>query len=231
MSLESRQRESEWMDEPDADLDDLAKSLRFLRIINRLFGYNRATLSHLKRFSRTWPKGKPIRILDVATGSADVPLQVLKLADRLGWNVQIVAIDLHARTIDFARQWTRDPRLTLLQADATQLPFESGSFDYAMTSLFLHHLDEPVIVRVLREMDRVTRRGIIVADLLRHRRALIWINLFTLFANPMLRHDAAVSVRQSFLKDEILALRDQAGVGYADYHRHFGHRFVLAGEK
>ena len=47
----------------------------------------------------------------------------------------------------------------------------------------------------------------------------------------MVRHDAAASVRQAFTEPEIISLRDQAGIAYARYHRHAGHRFVLAGEK
>jgi hypothetical protein len=47
----------------------------------------------------------------------------------------------------------------------------------------------------------------------------------------MVRHDARVSVKQAFTKTEILKLRDEAGAAFADYYRHFGHRFVLAGER
>ena len=80
-------------------------------------------------------------------------------------------------------------------------------------------------------MNRVARRGIIAADLLRRRRAYAWITLFTLAANPMVKHDARVSVAQAFTKEEILALRDRAGARFAQYHEHFAHRFALAGEK
>ena len=110
-------------------------------------------------------------------------------------------------------------------------PFAHGSFAYAMSSMFLHHLDENETVRVLREMDRVASRGIIAADLVRNRRAYAWISMFTLMSNPMVRHDARVSVAQAFTRDEVVAMRDRANVGYAQYHKHFGHRFVLAGEK
>ena len=100
-----------------------------------------------------------------------------------------------------------------------------------MTNTFLHHLSDENVVRVFREMDRVSRRGIIAADLLRGKRAYAWIRLFTILSNPMVRHDAAVSVEQAFTAKEIRDLRDQAGVSYARYYPHFGHRFVLAGER
>ena len=83
----------------------------------------------------------------------------------------------------------------------------------------------------LREMARVSRRGIIAADLLRHRRAYAWISLITLGARPIVRHHARASVAQAFTKAEVLRVRDEAGVGFAQYYRHFGHRFALAGER
>lgn len=236
-----RTRTDEWMDDPAADPTELERSLVFIRRVNRWFGYTRSTLSHLDRFARAWPRDRPIRILDVATGSADVPLAVLKWADRRGIDVRVVGLDLHRKTVDAARRdvarrdvaaaGLSEAKLSIVQGDATALPFADGAFDYTMTSMFLHHLDEAVVVQVLREMNRVSSRGVVVADLLRRRRAYAWITLFTLAAGPMVRHDARASVAQAFTRREIEALRDEAGVGYARYHEKFGHRFVLAGEK
>jgi len=233
--LSKRRRESEWMDEASVDPATLRDSLRFIRRVNALLRYTRATISHLERFARHWKSHATIRLIDFATGSADVPLAILRWADRNNRRIEIVGIDLHPLTSHIAREETAarwsDNRLTIMQADAMNSPFEDNAFDYALTSMFLHHLDENGVVRVLREMDRVARRGIIAADLLRRRRAYAWISLFTLLSNDMVRHDARVSVAQAFTREEVLAMRDEAGVGYAQYHQHFGHRFVLAGEK
>jgi SAM-dependent methyltransferase len=229
-SLEHRVRTREWMDEPDAEPDQLRKSLAFIRRTNTLLGYTRSTLHHLTRFSHTWPPGQTIGILDVATGSGDVPRAILRWASKRHLNVHVTGIDLHAKTIHEASS-SSDNRLHFLQGDALNLPFPDASFDYAITSLFLHHLDEPQIVAVLAEMNRVSRRGIIAGDLIRTRRAYFWISLFTLLSNPMVRHDGRASVAQALTKPEILSLRDRAGVTYASYHKHLAHRFVLAGEK
>ena len=219
------------MDEPGADPALVRQSLRFLRRANRLLGYTRSTLGHLERFSRSWKAGERIRVIDFATGSADVPRAILRWADRRGWDVRVVGVDLHAETARQALAGEGDPRLRIVRGDVLALPFADGSFDYATTSLFLHHLDDANAVRVLAAMSRVARRGIIAGDLLRRRRAYAWIKLFTLFANPIVKHDGPASVAQAFTPAEVLALRDRAGVGYATYHRHFAHRFVLAGEK
>lgn len=231
-ALRTRYRTDEWMDAPDADPALVRRSLGFLRRANRLLGYTRSTLAHLERFSHSWKPGERIRVIDFATGSADVPRAILRWGARSGFDLRVVGVDLHATTARAAlADHPPDRRLRIVRADVLQLPFADGSFDYATTSLFLHHLDDDDAVRVLAGMERAARRGIIAGDLLRRRRAYAWIKLFSAFANPMVRHDGPASVAQAFTRDEILALRDRAGVGFADYHEHFGHRFVLAGEK
>src|SRR4051812_32818504 len=93
--LDTRRHQPEMMDAADANAGDLLKSLRYIRTINKLFGYDRLILRHLKRFSARWPAGQTIRLLDVGTGSADIPLRILKWANKRGWKIQVVGIDLH----------------------------------------------------------------------------------------------------------------------------------------
>jgi ubiquinone/menaquinone biosynthesis C-methylase UbiE len=227
--LQSRQREEEWMDAPDVDPEQLRLSLRFIRRINAFLRYPQVTLWHLTRLSRHWKKGEKISILDLATGSGDIPRAILNWARRRRFNLRMIAVDLHAETIRVAA--ALDPELKAARADARQLPFADKSVDYAHTAMFIHHLDEADVVSVLKEMDRVARRGIIVTDLIRSSRAYRWITLFTLFANPMVVHDARVSVAQAFTEREIMDLFQAVGIRYVRYRRHFGHRFVVAGER
>jgi SAM-dependent methyltransferase len=226
-----RRRVDELMDARDADPALVRQSLAFLRRVNTLLGYTRTTLHHLRRFSRTWKPGQRIRVIDFATGSADVPRAIVRWGERRGFDVRVVGVDLHATTAAAALARSPDPRIRIVRADVLALPFADASFDYATTSLFLHHLDDADAVRVLAAMSRVASRGIIAGDLLRRRRAYAWIKLFTLWANPIVKHDGPASVGQAFTPAEVLALRDAAGVRYADYFEHLGHRFVLAGEK
>ena len=230
--LTHRRREAEWMDAPGVDRALLDDSLRYIRRVNALLRYTRATMSHLERFSRRWRLGERIDILDVATGSADVPLAIVNWARPRGFDVRVVGLDLHETTCDLARAATRhEPAIEIVRGDALDPPFEPRSFDYALCSMFLHHLSDDDAVRALAAMGQVARRGVIAADILRHRRAYAWITLFTLASNPMVRHDARVSVAQAFNRVEVLELRDRAGLRFAQFHRHFGHRFVLAGER
>jgi ubiquinone/menaquinone biosynthesis C-methylase UbiE len=224
----------EWMDAPAADPAELRRSLAYIRRVNSLLGYHRATIGHLRRFSRGWAPGRPVTVLDVATGSGDLPRAVLLWARRRGLDVRVVGADLHATTL--AEAAARTPaadagRIQFVRADALGLPFADGAFDYATTSMFLHHLGDDAAAAAVREMARVARRGVVVADLLRHRRAYAWITLFTLASGAMVKHDGRASVAQAFTEAEALRLRERAGATWAGYYRHFGHRFVLAGEK
>ncbi len=231
-SLRTRRREPEWMDAPDVDPATLADSLRFIRRVNSTLRYTRATISHLDRFSRRWRPGERITMIDFATGSADVPLAIVEWGRRRGFDVHVVGLDLHETTCALARAATRhEPLIKIVRGDALDPPFDAGSFDYALSSMFLHHLSDDDAVRVLAAMGNVARRGIVAADLLRHARAYAWISLLTLMSNPVVRHDARVSVAQAFSKAEALQLRDRANVQFAQFYRHFAHRFVLAGEK
>ena len=242
------------MDRPDADPAELRRALHFIRRVNRWLGYTRATLRQIERFSREWDRQTTYTLLDVATGSADVPAAIMRWARRRGWKVRVIGIDFHAGTIaaaagaiaadstatepadgsavrgDQAQGDIRQGGITLLRGDALRLPLADASVDYAMTSMFLHHLTDADVTRALAELGRVARRGVVVSDLLRNRRAYAWISLFTCLTSEMVRHDARTSVRQAFTPAEICQLRDAAGLGQLTYRRHFGHRFTLAGE-
>lgn len=227
MTAFPRRREPEWMDADGTDPAELRRSLDFIERVNRRLGYTRATIGHLDRLARRWPAGRPLRVLDVATGSADVPRAVCVWADRRGGDVRVVGVDRHPETLAAARERTADGRIELLQADALALPFAEGSFDVAICSMFLHHLSDDDAVRAVRELRRASAGAVIVADLLRSRRALAWITLFTAFSNPMVKHDARASVRQAFTSEEAMRMASAAGLRRPAVYRHFGHRFVL----
>lgn len=230
-----RIRRSEWIDDDSADPAELRKALAFIRRINRALGYTRSVVRTFDRLSRSWKAGERIEVVDLATGSADIPRALLRWSKAKGFDLRITAVDRHPVTVAEARQaglgGEEDDRLTVVQGDVFDLPFAAGSFDYAMCAMFLHHLSDEQIIQVLGTMDRLARRGIVAADVVRRRRAYAWISLFTLAAGPMVKHDARVSVAQGLSKDEMIGLRDRAGVGYADYRTCFGHRFVMAGER
>ena len=226
------------MDAPSADPAQLRRALRFIRRINTLLRYNAAVLGALGELIKAPAevraagarsrRPRALSVLDVATGSADLPVAVERWGRGRGVALTAVGLDLHPTTLAFARQWA--PRVPLVRGDALRLPFADGSFDFATCALFLHHLETGMAVQVIQEMERVTRRGWIVADLLRRRRSLAWITLLTVGAGPMVRHDSRTSVRQAWSPAEARDLAERAGV-VAAYRECFGHRFLMVRQK
>ena len=89
----------ERMDDAAVDAGELRRSLSYLRGINAQLGYHRSTHGHLARDSRGWRPGATVRVLDVATGSGDLPRAVLRWSRRRGFDVRVVAVDRHATTL------------------------------------------------------------------------------------------------------------------------------------
>ncbi len=97
----------ELMDDPDVPRQELGRALRYIRAVNRGLGGVKALMSHLRTWSRHWPKDRPVTLLDVATGSADLPLAACRWAQDAGFDLRVTAIDKHGETLEFARERTR----------------------------------------------------------------------------------------------------------------------------
>jgi ubiquinone/menaquinone biosynthesis C-methylase UbiE len=235
MSALPRMAGAELMDEPGQDHGQLAVSLADLRRVNRLLGGTRVALRHLSELVARNPQER-YRILDVATGSGDIPLRIAAWAREEELDVDIVATDNHETTLDMAREHLASERsVRAAFADAKRLPFADDEFDISLISTAFHHFDdERDGVRVLRELHRVSRIGFIVNDLARSRAALAGARLLAATVwrrHPVTRHDAPLSVRRAFTPAELRALAARAGFARARVHAHFPFRVALVVEK
>ena len=226
---------SELMDEAAADAGELARALADLRGVNRWLGGTRVVLRHLSALVARNPRAS-YRILDVGTGSGDIPIHVARWARTKGIGVEIVATDNHPATLEMARRHTAGiAEIRAEAADALHLPYGDGSFDVALCSTALHHFDaEADVVRVLGEMDRVSRIGIVVNDLARSRTALLGARLLAATVwrtHALTRHDGPLSVRRAFTPAELRALADRAALPNARVHAHVPFRVALVSEK
>ncbi len=229
----------ELMDDPGVPREELDRALKYIRAINRNLGGVEALLGRLRPWSARWERSKPITILDVGTGSADLPLAVFQWARAAGFIVRITGIDIHETTLELAREQVARvdgaaEAITLARADALRLNdrFAPGSFDYVHAGLFLHHLTNGQALEVLKSMDRIAARGIVWNDLVRSRVGHAVITLMTLGKPRIIAHDARASVAAGFTRREAEDLAQRAGITYARYGWNLRtHRFTLAGEK
>ena len=99
----------------------------------------------------------PKKILDVATGTADVAI----LTHRLIQPEQIIGIDISDGMLEIGRQKLKakqlDAFITLQNADSADLPFESDSFDAITVAFGVRNFQ--LLEKGLGEMLRVLKPG------------------------------------------------------------------------
>lgn len=205
------------MDRPQPVSAELEADLESLRKINRHFG----SYTLVRKFFRRWlVPGRTYRILDLATGSGDIPRLIVDMARTRGIGVRIDAVDFQPATLEIARRWSRDyPEISFVRGDIRTYDDEL-TYDIVYCSLALHHFSDEDAAKVLRRARTLSHDKVLVADLERTWITRFGVKLITtlFFRAPMTRHDATVSVQRAFSFRELEALAEAAG------WESFGHR-------
>lgn len=226
--LGERSNQPELIDGSDYSRDEYVGSLGDLRWVNRSLGGRRALEKYLFPMLKTYA-GARVRILDVGTGSGDLPIEIVKWARANRINVQLTIIDNNQLAASEALRMTKGfDEINVIRADAMQLPFPEASYDFVIASLFLHHFETPAAARLIAEFRRIARRAVIINDLRRHVIAYFGIKLLTslLTSNRLVRHDAALSVLRAFKESDVREIAELAGVRL-DALRSFPFRLVM----
>ena len=165
------------MDRPQPVSAELASDLRNLRQLNRYFGSH----SLVAHFLRRWIlPGAKLRILDLATGSGDIPRLVVDHARKVGASVTVDAIDQQRSTLEIARGLsTRYPGDPVHRRRCSLLFQEGAPYDIVLCSLALHHFGEADAVRLLARCRELSRKFVLVSDLRRGLLATVGVYLVT----------------------------------------------------
>lgn len=180
----------------------------------------------------------PVRIVDLACGGGDVMLACgRRLARALGGReVLMTGVDLSRRGLDRAAA-----RIEAARASLAGLPLRftcvardivaTGCLpcDIAISSLFLHHLDDEPALRVLRSMAEQCRLGFLVSDLIRSRLglALAVVGTGLLSGSRVARIDGPLSVRAARTPLEYQELLAAAGLSTATVRRVWPERVLI----
>jgi ubiquinone/menaquinone biosynthesis C-methylase UbiE len=197
----------EMMDRPQPITPELERDLANLRSLNRRFGSYRLITHFLERWLKP---NSSARVLDLATGSGDIPRLIVEFARRKNVSVKIDAIDQQSCTVEIARELSRDyPEIRFEVADLFE--WESEPYDIVLCSLALHHFSEDDAVRVLRKCRELSRGTVLIADLRRARWLSLAVYLVSLFyREQMTRIDARLSAARAFSLSEMRHLAERA---------------------
>lgn len=203
----------ERMDDRSIGGRELDEALTQLSWINRLLGAAWVTLEGVVRLWRQAGRPGRLHLLDVGAGAGDVNQLLLRWARLQGVDLQITLLDIHPETCAHAaRRYRHEPRVVVEQGDLFALA--PGRADIVTASLVLHHVATPDLPKALLGLKNAARLGVVINDLHRHPFAAAFIGAATrlLSQNPMIRHDAPLSVRRGFRADELAPLRQVPGL-------------------
>jgi SAM-dependent methyltransferase len=209
--------EPELMDRPQPVTAELVSDLCNLRQLNRHFGSHALIAYFLRRWIQP---AAQLRVLDLATGSGDIPRLVVDYARKVCAIVSVEAIDQQRSTLEIARGFSADyPEIDFKHGDALSFG-EAGQYDIVLCSLALHHFEETAAVRLLERCRHLSRRFVLVSDLRRGFFATVGVYFLTalIYREPMTRNDARLSAERAFSFREFGLLAERAG------WRNFGHR-------
>ena len=219
-----RRRETEeLLDRAGHDPVELAANLRDIRTVNRVAGGVATVLRHLPGLLSHLPHGRPVEILDLATGGGDIPLSIVAWAERQGRPLHLTVTDRSPEILAEARRTLGGvPGVTFTVCDARAVPMPERSFDVVLCSLSLHHFAPGEAVQVLREMDRLSRAGFILNDIRRCLAGFVsaWAASRVATRNRLTRHDMPLSVLRAYTPDELRAFLRQAGIQDASVTTH-----------
>jgi ubiquinone/menaquinone biosynthesis C-methylase UbiE len=186
----------ELLDEHDAPREDMERSLRDLRFINRYLGGTRIYRTLVRRFA-------PASILDIGTGTSDLLEAVPDVRVRIG-------LDFKIDHLLYERSGSRVLRVV---GDAHQLPFRDGAVDLVTSAHFFHHFSPDENVQILTEGLRVARKGVAVNDTRRHYAPLLFVLLLGALrlVGRITRYDAPASVRQGYTLAEARVVASKTG--------------------
>jgi len=202
--------EPELMDRPQPVSSELEKDLRNIRQLNRFFGSHRLVLHFLRRWIKP---GDHVRIVDLATGSGDIPRLIVDYAQKIGAKVEVDALDRQSATLEIARKLSGNyPEISYIDANILEWQ-PADPYDIVLCSLALHHFSDEEAVRLLRRCRELSQKFVLVSDLRRGLLATIGVYLLTalIFREPMTRYDGRVSAARAFSFAELDDLAGRAG--------------------
>jgi len=139
-----------------------------------------------------------------------------------------MAVDFQPATLALAREHAGALPIQFKQGC---LPEDAPETDYDLVTCFLalHHFSNADAHRLLSQLPHWGRRMVLVADLERSAAAVRAIDLLTatLFREPETRHDARLSIRQSFTFCELGDLAVLAGWSGFEQRRHWAFRQAI----
>jgi ubiquinone/menaquinone biosynthesis C-methylase UbiE len=210
-----RVESEELLDQEGWSTEEVHTALGAIRTVNRLYGGDRTHKLLFRKVNQQYP-GRPLHILEVASGRGEVLQAAVRALERQGTDVTVTLLDQHASHLPQQEDWPAPlPQPAVMAANALHLPLADSSVDVVSCCLFLHHLGPEQARQFLREALRVARIAVLVNDVERSRVNYMLARLYSLIDPSRLsQKDGPASVRQAYTLPELRSAVQELGHEY-----------------
>jgi hypothetical protein len=216
----------EMMDRAEPPAAELERDLERIRQLNLWFGSYHLVMTFIRRWIK--PRDK-LRIVDLATGSGDIPRLIVDYTRTIDASVEIDAVDRQPATLEAARKLSTEyPDISYREANILEWN-PDRQYDIALCSLALHHFSNDDATRLLRGCREMSKQFVLVSDLRRNLFLTLGVYFLTaaVFREPMTRYDSRLSVTRAFSFSEMRELALRAGwQGFGHRKFHFGRQAI-----
>jgi len=221
------------MDDLVLDEEALSKNLQELAATNNWFGGKSTLISALntvhKRYSGAF-ENKKITIADLGCGGGDLLMATHEWAKAKELNIDLIGIDANPFMVRYsAEKSSAADNIQLKIANVFSDEFSAMQFDIVCLNNFCHHLSDPELILLLKQLKEQTRLAIIINDLHRHWLPYLAIQGLSQLLNfsYLAKHDGPLSVLRAFQKCELINLLTSAGPNNYQIRRRWAFRWEI----
>ena len=204
----------ESMDDFSMDNDGLVTALDDIARINQLLGGNSVTLDGVQHLIKDLPKDQTITIMDFGCGSGDMLRMLSKFGAENNLKFQLIGIDANEATIRHAEKCSTEfENITYLAEDIFLYDFSKYNIDIALITLTLHHFKDDEILKIMRVILNLVKKGIVVNDLQRSKLAyrLFQAIIFIFRLEKMTAEDGLISILRGFKREDLEKFSNHLG--------------------
>jgi len=209
VSLRSRSKIKEKLDDLSLSGNELISTLKSLKSINLALGNTRQIKKSVLGVYSDMPYQSETHIVDLGCGGGDVLCSLIRKLKRENINVTGLGIDGNAASIAYAnKNNTIDESIKFSTADILNTDFIIPNCDILISTHFIYHFDDKSLISFLDKLKRTSVKHIIFSDLYRSKTAYFLFKIFSVIlpVSKMAKTDGLLAIRRAFTQNELRAI-------------------------
>lgn len=200
--------EAELLDAADCDPQLACSSYRFMRLVNRFVGGTEVVKNFLAKEISKHDRNRRVRVLDIGSGTCDIPLAITEWARRKSRRIEFTCIETNETALEMAAENIKRSRYDSIELKNEDiLEFHpQRHFDYAIGSMFFHHLQDNQVLEIIERLRSYVLKGVLINDLRRNSISYAGCFVVVCLLPRGVKHDALLSIRKGFKPEELSRL-------------------------